>query len=269
MPQLRNTPNIDADRRPMTRNKRKRTARTDASSDTESTPGEQPLARPDTPPNNRRRQVPTTRRSGRNSAIQTGTDAAEASAPAAQEGSTLTKRKRTSSADCLSDTESTDCPSPIAHFNTPLNKRPRQVSAMRRGGRNSDIQTKSSVAEASVPVTTDEGLQSKPAHRTFRICLIPCSVTEIQFRQWLESLNWKTSDGDGQNKVLELSLTPYTTWQTATVTVLHTPQEFTRCVPGGNTEIRAKFGEIESDVVIDCDFLGITPLYASSESFVE
>lgn len=208
--------------------------------------------------------MPTTRKSGRNSVIQTGTDAAEASAPAAQEGSTLTKRKWTSSW-----TPSADCPSRIALFNTPLNKHPRQVSAMRRGGRNSDIQTKSSVAEASVPVTTDEGLQSKPAHRTFRICLIPCSVTKIQLRQWLKSLNWKTSDGDGQNKVLELSLTPYTTWQTATVTVLLTPQEFTRCVPGGNTEICAKFGEIESVVVIDCDFLGMTPLYASSESSVE
>jgi len=108
-----------------------------------------------------------------------------------------------------------------------------------------------------------------------RISLIPYSVTESQIRGWLQSLVSDTSAGDGKekdNNVLELSLSPYTattTWQVATATFRYTPWIFAGCGPGRSTEVRASFGDIEAEFIIDCDFLGITPLYASLEPTVE
>jgi len=180
------------------------------------------------------------------------------------------KRQRSPSAEAQSDNGLIADTPPAA----PSKKRPKQESTTGVGNYGAQART----GTASSSTTRDENLDdlsSKPTHRTFRICLIPCSVTERHFREWLESLVLDgSSDSDSREKysnVLELSLSLYTTttWQVATATFRYTPRVFAGSGSGRSTGVRAKFGDIEAEIVIDCNFLGITPLFTSSEPSVE
>jgi hypothetical protein len=191
---------------------------------------------------------------------------------------TRSKRQRTPSAEVQSHTELIIGQPSTARSGAPPKKRPRQESATTGGNYGAQTGTSTASTRASVPSVRDENLHdppSRPTYRTLRISLIPYSVTESQIRGWLQSLVSDTSDGDGKekdNNVLELSLSPYTattTWQVATATFRYTPWIFAGCGPGRSTEVRASFGDIEAEFIIDCDFLGITPLYASLEPTVE
>ncbi|KAI5784274.1 hypothetical protein FPQ18DRAFT_105950 [Pyronema domesticum] len=105
--------------------------------------------------------------------------------------------------------------------------------------------------------TSDVAAPGKPSSYTFRIREIAKSVTEEQLHTWLTSLS--ASISGTQSNIRAVSLAPHINWKTATVTLHSVPKEF------GQTEVMAKFGDIQKEVLIDRDFYGITPLYSGAE----
>jgi hypothetical protein len=101
--------------------------------------------------------------------------------------------------------------------------------------------------------------------RTFRISAIPCHVTKDQLIVYLQQLlPYGTTDE------IIISVVPYSYGKEliATVTFTHRePARFFACKLG--TELSLYFKEMKSNVVIDCDFFGITPLYSAREPAVE
>jgi hypothetical protein len=66
----------------------------------------------------------------------------------------------------------------------------------------------------------------------------------------------------------ELSLVHLESYQVATVTLTTTePAQLVRCTPGH--KIYLEFPGTAVRLVIDCDFHGLTPLYAAEEPTVE
>jgi hypothetical protein len=98
---------------------------------------------------------------------------------------------------------------------------------------------------------------------TFRIQQIEESVTENQILQWLTELSMSISETE--SNILHISLAPYNGTKTATVTFRSVPHCFQRCV-SNQPELTAKFSGIQSEVLVDQDFYGITPLYCSSSN---
>lgn len=102
--------------------------------------------------------------------------------------------------------------------------------------------------------------------RTLRICGIPLHITPEQLRTSLLRL----SHGSLQANDLILSLAPFHEAQVATVTFLRgrEPAQFSGCRPGH--EIYAlRLDGVGGNLVVDCDFYGITPLYSAKVPTVD
>jgi hypothetical protein len=107
--------------------------------------------------------------------------------------------------------------------------------------------------------TSDAAAPEKQSYHTFRIREIHSSVTEGQLRAWLSSLSAGT-----QSNIRATSLAPHNNGQTATVTFCYVPKVFQ-----GQPEVMASFGDVQTEVLIDSDFYGITPLHSSAEPSLE
>ncbi|KAA8908942.1 hypothetical protein FN846DRAFT_944125 [Sphaerosporella brunnea] len=103
--------------------------------------------------------------------------------------------------------------------------------------------------------------------RTLRISGIPKDITKKALKDSLESL---LSDKN-QRKGLIFSLVPNRDddEQTATVTFERDtePPLFAQCVSGRRVEI--ELDGVGEDLVVDCDFLGMTPLYSDDDPKVD
>lgn len=107
---------------------------------------------------------------------------------------------------------------------------------------------------------------SPPQSRTFRLSGIPSSVKPEQLRTYLNSLICETQR-TGEN-ILALSLAPHLDRLVATVTFVEEPLIFRECRPLRSMELPVSTELAESleadmitDITVDCDFYGITPLY--------
>jgi len=101
---------------------------------------------------------------------------------------------------------------------------------------------------------------TQPRIRTLRISAIPLCVTEDDFRTYLKELL-------GYDDFI-LSLVPSQYYAVATVTLTKgEPAELRQCTPAN--KIYPHHRETSSDLVVDCDFLGMTPLYTAKEPTVE
>jgi hypothetical protein len=102
-------------------------------------------------------------------------------------------------------------------------------------------------------------------HYTFRIQSIDESISEEQLKTWLTQLS------PSNDNVLALSLAPHNGHQTATVTFRHVPSEFESMSSGkqNSENFIAKIGTLGTDVTVDTDFLGITPLYSGTDPSIE
>jgi len=96
--------------------------------------------------------------------------------------------------------------------------------------------------------------------RTLRIGSIPPGVTEDEFRTYLKAL----LGYDG----FILSFVSSESYTTATITLTDDePATLSRCSPG--TRIYLPYPGTVVGLVVDCDFLGITPLYSAEKPIVE
>jgi hypothetical protein len=104
-------------------------------------------------------------------------------------------------------------------------------------------------------------LPSQP--RTLRLSPLPTSINEIRLRQYLNSLE---CDAEYQaENILAFSLAPYMNWLVATVTFRQEPSIFAQCRPRSHLPFQLPADLAmprESNIIIDCDFYGITPLYS-------
>jgi hypothetical protein len=101
--------------------------------------------------------------------------------------------------------------------------------------------------------------------RTFRISSIPPDVTERDLRTYLEDLLEDSTQDD-----FIISLAPYSNGkgQIATVTFRRTePSPFSECKT--NERLYLQNERMQSRIIVDCDFQGITPLYSAKEPTVE
>ncbi|KAA8913656.1 hypothetical protein FN846DRAFT_929114 [Sphaerosporella brunnea] len=95
--------------------------------------------------------------------------------------------------------------------------------------------------------------------RTLRVSLIPLRVTEDEFRTFLRGL----VGGD-----FILSLAPSRGFKVATVTFTHRePPALSKCARGDRSYLR--YEDMSVDLVVDCDFLGMTPLYSAENPTVD
>ncbi|KAF8241755.1 hypothetical protein K440DRAFT_641239 [Wilcoxina mikolae CBS 423.85] len=100
--------------------------------------------------------------------------------------------------------------------------------------------------------------------RTFRISGIPTGVTE-ELMAYLNSV----LENSASDEVI-ISLVPYSHGKKKIATVTFTssePPPFSECKPGDRMPLYVK--EMNAHVVVDCDFLGITPLFSSAEPTVD
>ena len=102
--------------------------------------------------------------------------------------------------------------------------------------------------------------------RTFRVSLIPTNLTRHQFESYLGDLLDDIQSGRPQNTI---SLVPYGRFQTATVTFkCKEPSLFAKC-KGAEDKTYWTIKETKTPLVVDCGFLGITPLYSAEQPTVE
>ncbi|KAI5816218.1 hypothetical protein BZA77DRAFT_264583, partial [Pyronema omphalodes] len=129
---------------------------------------------------------------------------------------------------------------------------------------------------------------------TFRLSEIPLDIDKSALSQGLDSLQVGTALIQGNSKVCSLAI--YLSWQVATVSFHHVPDEFDKCKPGdrrplqlpkrqvvtvlshqkpdrnnrydpdhgarsGSTEGQVGIRAVPVSVMIDRDFYGMTPLY--------
>ena len=89
------------------------------------------------------------------------------------------------------------------------------------------------------------------------------------FEDYLNSLSYGSHERDEAKNVWSFSLAPYEDWLVATVTFHHEPYEFTKCRPNHTVRLNLprQFGRAK--VVVDCDFIGITPLYSHTDAEVD
>jgi len=102
---------------------------------------------------------------------------------------------------------------------------------------------------------------SRPSRpRTLRVGSIPLSVTEEEFRAYLERLL-------GYDDFL-LSFVRFKDYTVATLTLTQgEPAALSKCSPG-NRAYLPYLGKLVG-LVVDCDFFGITPLYSAQKPLVE
>ncbi|KAI5817778.1 hypothetical protein BZA77DRAFT_25759 [Pyronema omphalodes] len=131
--------------------------------------------------------------------------------------------------------------------------------------------------------------------RTFRLSEIPPEMNDGALRRFLDSL--KVAEGFVEGNSTVFSLTTYGSWQIATVSFHQEPDEFKKCKPGHQVYLqfpKRQISTLESNhepdkrvrdqrdrgghsrlperpaetrarparVTVDCDFYGMTPLYA-------
>ncbi|TGZ77413.1 hypothetical protein EX30DRAFT_199508 [Ascodesmis nigricans] len=117
--------------------------------------------------------------------------------------------------------------------------------------------TSSGKSSGSVPHS------SKP--RSLRISGIPSTVSTADFRNFLEQL-LPSPAGCSDENVLLLSLVPFLGGaQVATVCFKNEPRVFATCSPGATVYITFTHEGKLHELVVDCDFFGLTPLYCSSD----
>ncbi|KAI5817783.1 hypothetical protein BZA77DRAFT_365679 [Pyronema omphalodes] len=132
--------------------------------------------------------------------------------------------------------------------------------------------------------------------RTFRLSEIPPEMNDGALRQFLDSLKVGEGAIEGNSKVFSLAI--YRSWQVATVSFHQEPDEFKKCKPGHQVYLqfpKRQISTLESHhepdkrvrdqrdhgvhsrlperpaetpaqpvcFTVDCDFYGMTPLYAS------
>ncbi|KAF8245723.1 hypothetical protein K440DRAFT_586597, partial [Wilcoxina mikolae CBS 423.85] len=103
----------------------------------------------------------------------------------------------------------------------------------------------------------------RPKPRTFRLSLVPIDVRKEQLRESLEAL-LAISTQNGARNVKVLSLVPKSCkWQVGTVTFVNEPPDFAGCLPNRRLELLITIAGNEVELAVDCDFLGLTPLYCS------
>ncbi|KAF8535728.1 hypothetical protein BDD12DRAFT_750928 [Trichophaea hybrida] len=105
-------------------------------------------------------------------------------------------------------------------------------------------------------------IQQRPNTRTLRIFGVPPQVTKDQLEADLLKLSNESSQGD-----LKLSLVPANDTQISTVTFPREPPHFTECKPGQKISLNVE--GICDQLVFDCDFFGMTPLYSATEPTVD
>jgi hypothetical protein len=95
-------------------------------------------------------------------------------------------------------------------------------------------------------------------------------VDKQQLCEYLERLS--RDDGnedtlpDRETNVVALSLAPRDEWQVGTITFSKKPSEFALCSPNNPIKIRLLAPNIDAtEISIDVDFYGMTPLYCPSE----
>lgn len=107
--------------------------------------------------------------------------------------------------------------------------------------------------------------------RTFRILGIPHNITKEDFDACLSNRYGLSVRGTPKGEGLLTSLSPKELGsdQIATVTFEgNEPEDFQRCQPGKKV-YDLDINGIESELVLDCDFLGMTPLYSDQSPQVE
>jgi hypothetical protein len=97
---------------------------------------------------------------------------------------------------------------------------------------------------------------------TFRLSLIPSSIDEEKLRRCLDSLSYTKQSC---KKLLALSLVERGGWQVATVTFLEVPSEFQKCSRNNAIDVELDIEGIKSEITIDVDFYGVSPLYSSPQ----
>ncbi|KAA8909379.1 hypothetical protein FN846DRAFT_942526 [Sphaerosporella brunnea] len=102
-------------------------------------------------------------------------------------------------------------------------------------------------------------------YRTFRIRQIPFGVTKAKLDQGL-----RTFFGDSYQEDFISTLVPVDgTYQCATVSPEEgVPEKFARCKPGQRPK-SIKIPQVGDDLTLDCDFDGMTPLYAAENPQVD
>ncbi|KAI5793179.1 hypothetical protein EDC01DRAFT_655496 [Geopyxis carbonaria] len=102
--------------------------------------------------------------------------------------------------------------------------------------------------------------------RTFRLSLIPKSVAECSFLEYLGGLECNTGVPTGN--ILGFSFAPYITWYVATVTFREEPVAFKECHHNKKVYVHLpyKLDERRTVITVDCDFHGLTPLFNPSSS---
>ncbi len=117
----------------------------------------------------------------------------------------------------------------------------------------------------------DPPIEATPPTPTFRLSELPLSIGEDQLEAYLNSLPFESQndDDDGSENVLSFSLAPYKTWQVATVTFHQEPQLFAKCQPNHSIRLRLPHEFARARYVVDCDFMGITPLYRPKNPEIE
>jgi hypothetical protein len=101
--------------------------------------------------------------------------------------------------------------------------------------------------------------------RTFRISSIPPDVTEHDLRTYLKDLVEDSTEDD-----FTISLAPYSHGkiQIATVTFTRTePSQFSECKIDERFYLQIE--GMQSRIIVDCDFQGVTSLYNAKEPAVE
>jgi hypothetical protein len=112
-----------------------------------------------------------------------------------------------------------------------------------------------------VRLTSDSSDPRELHYYTFRIQSIDESINEEQLETWLTQLS--PSIGN----VLAISLAPHNGHKTATATFRHVPPEFESANSGKS--LIANIGALKTDVTVDSQFLGITPLYSGADPSIE
>lgn len=105
--------------------------------------------------------------------------------------------------------------------------------------------------------------------RSLRISLIPISVTASDFRAFLEKLPSRHQSEDGDTNILALSLVKDNNSQVSTVCFKSEPDLFLECAPHKEIYVAFDHHGTKHQLVIDCDFFGLTPLYSSEKPGVE
>jgi hypothetical protein len=108
----------------------------------------------------------------------------------------------------------------------------------------------------------------RPMPRTFRLSSVPINIEKEQLKKSLEALS--TSTKNGARNVKALSLVPKgRKWQVGTVTFVNEPSDFAECLPNQRVDLPITIAGNEVELAIDCNFLGLTPLYCVPAATVE